>query len=101
MKLRIPDLVKNKYMSSYSAQIKELEDRIASNKALHVALKGALEEVGPDPGPATSSDAPPSGPTRCLATPDFEGETLPNLERVVPFAEKPVGELRANFRFLE
>lgn len=42
--LRIPDLVKSKYASSHSVQLKELESKFEKDKKILAAVSGSVEE---------------------------------------------------------
>lgn len=89
--LRIPDMVKNKYMSSHGKVIAILEEKLKANKNISRALAG----VAQDTTEATTT-APPTGSTsRTLATPDFEGCVVPNFETKVQLDPKPLDEFIA------
>lgn len=89
--------MKNKYNSSHATSVKKMEDAIAAEKDLATALQTQSADAGTvvpagSSGPAT----PASGPTRTLATPEFEGAAVPNFDRTVDFEEKHMADFTSS-----
>ena len=88
--LRIPDLVKNKYIGSHPKQIASLEQALESEKSITRALAGSVESVasgGETTGTGTIS--------RTLASPDFEGCTVPDFYKQANWAAKTFDDFAA------
>lgn len=93
--LRIPDLVRNKYVATQSAAVTKIEDAIARNKNLKVALQGTLDESA-STLPSSSGDVPADSGSRTLASPDYSGAIdVPNFSTRVHLEEKPMDEFTA------
>ena len=98
---RIPDLVKNKYATSHSAALKTLEEEIAAKKDITVALKGSNEDAQSTAATTSASalvDTPST--TRTVATPDFEGETVPVYNTRIELESKTLDEFNESRTFL-
>ena len=91
--------MKNKYQVSHPAQLKTLEEKLAQQKDIATALKGSE-----GPGSSTtgsSSNAGSGGPSRTLATPDFEGETVPTYDTRIDLEAKPLEDFNESRTLLE
>ena len=99
---RIPDLVKNKYMTSHGAVLKTLDEEIAANKDISAALKGSNEDAQ-SMNATTSASALVDTPTttRTVASPDFEGETVPVYDTRIVLESKTLDEFNESRTFLE
>ena len=87
--------MKNKYTASHAHALKVLNDNISSQKDILEALKGVAGESSesvPSPSPCQS---------RTLASPDFQGQPVPNFERRVDFEEMTMDDFKASQTFLE
>ncbi|CAK9111224.1 unnamed protein product [Durusdinium trenchii] len=92
---KIPDLVRNKYVATQSAAVTKIEDAIARNKNLKVALQGTLDESA-STLPSSSGDVPADSGSRTLASPDYSGAIdVPNFSTRVHLEEKPMDEFTA------
>ena len=81
--LRIPDLVKNKYLASHASQVKALEDALANDRNIAAALQGSVGEAGTSAVcEPPSSTRPTATPSRTVASPDYDGCAVPNFEKV-------------------
>ncbi|CAL1145308.1 unnamed protein product [Cladocopium goreaui] len=88
----IPDLVKNKYTTSHAQSLKTLNDMISSQKDVLEAVKGVAGEAA-QTGPAAGAAVCQS---RALASPDFQGQPVPNFERRVDFEEMTMDDFKAS-----
>lgn len=98
--LRIPDLVKNKYMASHSSQVKALEDKVVGDTLIAAALKGSTSQSTTSSQPATTGNPSPAPVSRTLATPDFEGEVVPRYDTRAELEAKPLDEFNDSRTFL-
>lgn len=87
MLLRLPDLVKNKYAASHAASLKKIDEILAQEKDISTALASQAFESAPAPAPSGSGE-PGVVQSRTLAAPEFDGQPVPNFERVVDFEQK-------------
>eukprot|EP00435_Cladocopium_sp_Y103_P046187 s2116_g13.t1 len=83
----LPDLVRNKYGTSHAANVKKIDEIVSQEKDIATALTTQASESATTP--ATSASGEPSVvPSRTLAAPEFDGQPVPNFERVVDFEQK-------------
>ena len=83
--------MKSKYAATHASLLKKIDDTIAGEKDVFTALASQASESAP--APATSGSAEPGAAvvqSRTLATPEFDGQPVPNFERVVDFEQKPL-----------
>ena len=100
--LRIPDLVKNKYLSSHASQLKDLDAKVEGAKAISQALKGSGEAAAVPPTQATQGNDTVSGcQDRTVASPDFGGDAVPDVEKRVNFETKTLDEFHAAKKLLD
>lgn len=93
--IRIPDLVKNKYLASHPTALKAMEDKILSEKDVSTALQRHAGDTVSAVPPTGSSSSVANPASRTLATPDFDGQPRPNHDRRVNFDEKPLDDFNA------
>ena len=96
---RIPDLVKNKYASSHPTGLKKIQDMINSEKDLSSALETQAAESGVVVPAASTSSGPAvvtPTPSRTLASPDYDGSSLPSFDRTVEFTEKALADFNSS-----
>lgn len=89
-----------KYASSHAASLKTVADTIAAERDVASALKGVADESAPA-APSSSTVVPGAGPSRTLATPDFDGQPTPNFDRIHEFQATPLDDFKAGHTFLE
>ena len=97
---RIPDLVKNKYQHSHCESLRKLDDMILQEKDVVNALSSQAGESAP---PVTSGASDPAAGTtqsRTLASPDYDGQPVPNFDRRVEFEERPLADFNSSQTFL-
>ncbi|CAL1137009.1 unnamed protein product [Cladocopium goreaui] len=93
----IPDLVKNKYANSHGASLKTMSDMITADKDVATALKGSAGESSVQPSASgAATESPAVQGVRTLASPDYDGQPVPNFHRRVDFEEKPLDEFNAS-----
>lgn len=99
--LRIPDMIKNKYLASHAPQLKAVEEELAKDRNIAAALKGFGGELpGPEPAPSpTGSTVPTPAPARTVATPDYEGCAVPSFDKRVDVSPKPMEEFTTGRTF--
>lgn len=89
--LRIPGLVAEKYGTIQAETLKTIEKRIKESgsvvKAL-TALSGGTLSAAP------TSTAPTGTPNRTLASPDWNGEALPNFRSTIEIAGISIAEFQ-------
>ena len=89
---RIPDLVKNKYQTSHAGQLKDLEEKIGQSKTIAQALRGHQPETPAAVGATESQNSSGHAQDRTVASPDFEGAAVPDLQKRVELEAKPLEE---------
>eukprot|EP00435_Cladocopium_sp_Y103_P055172 s1724_g18.t1 len=95
LQLRIPDLVKNKYLVSHPESLNALETEISNNKGIARAVAGSMAESdGGNDQVVNSGNQSPSH-NRTLATPDDDGCTVPSFDNRVDLVSKPLDEFTA------
>lgn len=102
-RLRIPDLVKNKYMASHSSQLQALEDKVSGDTIIANALKGcasSTQSSAPAQNQPATGNPSAAGTSRTLATPDFEGEVVPRFDARVELESKTLEEFTDSRTFL-
>ena len=98
---RIPDLIKSKYQTSHGPGLQAVEDTIAVEKDVQDALQNLASESAPaQPSGGSSDQGSQAGQgslaqSRTLATPELDGQRLPNFERRVTFEEKALADFQA------
>ena len=95
--------MKNKYQASHSAQLKTLEETIAGQKEITSALKGSEGEPRSSTSgvPFNAANAGSNGPSRTLATPDFDGETVPTYDTRIDLEAKSLDEFNESRTLLD
>ena len=100
--LRIPDLVRNKYLSSHASQLKDLDSKVGGSKVISQALKGAGEATSvPTTHVARGNDTSSGGQDRTVASPDFGDDAVPNMEKRVDLESKTLDEFNASRTLLD
>ena len=98
-RLRIADMVRNKYAATHSGALKKVEDALTAETSIITALKttaGECTTAGPD-NTGRGQDAEKS---RTLAHPDWNGETPPNFDRAETLPETPLDKFEAETQWL-
>lgn len=89
--------MKNKYANSHGASLKTMSDMITADKDVATALKGSAGESSVQPSASgAATESPAVQGVRTLASPDYDGQPVPNFHRRVDFEEKPLDEFNAS-----
>ena len=91
-------MVRNKYQDSHATSLKKLESLVEKCNDIQTALKGREGEATPAPS-STTTTTPPSSRARTVATPDYEGESIPVFGSDVDLAQVSMNDFTASTQF--
>ena len=92
---RIPDLVMDKYKSTYSDQLKKMTDRLEEEVLIQNALKGFGGTVVSGGSGVARSEVSGTNPPRTQATPEWNGEYPWNHRKSMPHSGISVADFES------
>ena len=95
--LRIPDLVKNKFLASHASQLKSLEGKITAAKTISQALRGVGEANSTPTAGTVESERALVEVGRTVASPDFgSADSVPDTSKRVTMETKTMDDFNAS-----
>lgn len=87
--------MKNKYISTHLASLSAIEDQISKETGIAKAVAGSVGESGDGNDQVATSGNGAASKNRTLASPDYDGCTVPNFDKRVELVSKPMEEFTA------